>query len=168
MCWCECVFLCIPAAGLVNGSVSLRCLVKRTSSSSSFFSFCECFAAFQHVSVSLFPFEGVFNFSYQPLHNTVSAVLKSSATIYVHKHYVYICKIGFASSVVLNTLNWSRLFICIKFVADDNCKFVSQHVTLKLKINIVLPHFCLMRGFLEKTRVVQIWAESSRSQNGDS
>lgn len=45
-----------------------------------------CFSA----RVCLSPVEDVFNFSYQPLHNIVSAVLKSSATIYVHKHYVYI------------------------------------------------------------------------------
>lgn len=31
------------------------------------------------------------------------------------------------------------LYLCIKIVAEDNCKFVAQHVTLQLKINIVLP-----------------------------
>lgn len=31
------------------------------------------------------------------------------------------------------------LYLYIKFVAEDNCKFVAQHVTLQLKINIVLP-----------------------------
>lgn len=33
------------------------------------------------------------------------------------------------------------LYLYIKFVAEDNCKSVVQHVTLQLKINIVLPDY---------------------------
>lgn len=78
-------------------------------------------------------------FSHKPLHNSVSTVkqLQSSVTVYVHKHYVYICKIRFGS-VLFQPLLKQFHFLCITFVAEDNCKLVAQNVTLKLKINIVL------------------------------
>ena len=41
------------------------------------------------------------------------------------------CSVNYVIGIVLT------LYLCITSVAEDNCKFVAQHVTMK--INIVLP-----------------------------
>lgn len=46
---------------------------------------------------------------------------------------------------MFSTFLRQSLYLCIKFVAQDNCEFVAQHVTLQLKINIVLPD-CMKCG----------------------
>lgn len=71
------------------------------------------------------------------------------------------CKIWFASSVVLSTSSGSLdSYLCIRLVAEHSCQFVAQHVTFKTeKINIVLPDCMELKGLsavLDETKLVLI------------
>lgn len=136
MCVClrECVhsvFFCIPAVGLVNLFL--------------FFLLLFCIS----ISLSVCPYLDVYFFLF-PLPTPAQQCLmvqhlKCSATINVHKHYVYnlrhlicqFCSVRYIQEIV---------YLCIKSVSEDNCNFVAHHVTTQLKINIVLPD-CMKWGW---------------------
>lgn len=105
--------------------------------------------------------------------------IKCSATVSVHKHYVYnnlrhlICQLC-SFQYILESL-------CIQFVSEDDCNFVAHHVTTQLKINIVLllplrlyelgdqrPHAAMFRPtrwrYLYRTFMLHICCQSLRSR----
>lgn len=115
VCVCDrmCLSLCIPSAGLVNGSVSLRFLFVC-------FSFLSLIILL-FVSACVCPYWFLF-FSPTSAQQCLTVQhLKSSATVYVHKHYVYIISylthqfcVQYVIGIVLT------LYLCIKFMAEDS------------------------------------------------